>query len=95
MNEQEKAMRTLIEGALEKEEIPRIYFNGFISALGSGDVLIVLQQYNRPVAVLSSSYTVAKTLAEKLGLAISDFEETCDQVVMTTEDMAKLVSEGR
>ena len=48
-------------------DIPHIYSNGFSVVLGTGDVIILLKKMGHDIATLSLSYTVAKTLSEKLG----------------------------
>jgi hypothetical protein len=65
-----------------------IYFNGFVNALGIGDVSIILELNNKSVAVLNTSYTVAKTLAEKLGGLIKNLEEASGQEIMTTDNVS-------
>lgn len=70
-------------------DIPNIYFNGFVNAVGAGDILTVLERNGRPVAVLNMSYTVAKTLALALGTTISQFEATTGRSMLTTHDVEK------
>ena len=55
-------------------DIPQIYFNGFATALGSGDVVIVLERNGKPVATLNASFTEAKTLVQKIGELIASLE---------------------
>lgn len=88
----EHVQRAIAE-ALENEELPRIYFNGFSTALGSADVLIVLNQQGKPVAILNASYTVAKTLAAKLGAVIATLEEISGNTIMTTDEIARFSEE--
>lgn len=76
-----------IEQAVKSESLPNIYFNGFITSIGSGDILVILKRHNKPVAVLNTSYTVAKTLATKLGGAIENLEKKTGTIIMTTEDV--------
>ena len=83
-----------IESVLEDKELPTIYFNGFITTVGTGDVLIILRQQNKPVAILNTSYTVAKTLAEKLGGGIAVLEQRTGNTIMTTEDLGAKLAEG-
>ncbi len=64
-----------------------IYFNGFVNAIGIGDVTIVLERNGKAVAVLNTSYTVAKTLAEKLGGLIKNLEEASGKEIMTTDNV--------
>lgn len=82
----------IIEQAINSD-VPKIYFNGFGNALGSGDVVIVLQCNNKPVAVLNASYTVTKTLAIKLAELISNLERETGNTIMTTFDVDSKLQE--
>ena len=73
--------------ALQVPGIPRIYFNGFAMAVGTGDTILVLKNCEEPVAILNASYTVAKTLVEKLGAGISTLEEVSGNTIMTTDEV--------
>lgn len=64
-----------------------LYFNGFINALGSGDVLIELKRNDKPVAFLNTSYTVAKTFAFKLNELVKTLETKSGNTIMTTDNV--------
>jgi citrate lyase gamma subunit len=68
-------------------DVPQIYFNGFVSTMSSGDVLIVLERNSKPVVILNMSYTVAKTFALSLGQIISQFESGVERNMLTTDDV--------
>lgn len=89
-----ESLRELIEKAQADKELPHIYFNGFANSLGSGDVTIVLRQGKVPIAVLNTSFTVAKTLATKLGELVAFLEERTAQTIMTTDDVAQKLEGG-
>ncbi len=74
-------------------DIPHIYSNGFNIVLGTGDVNIVLKRMGEDVATLNLSYTLAKTLSEKLGGTIKFLENKTGNTIMTTEDLHKFLSE--
>lgn len=74
--------------------VPKIYFNGFSSGLTNGDVYVVGQFHNEPNAVLSMSYTVAKTLAVSLSQIIAAIEERAGREIMTTKDIERIFSES-
>jgi len=82
-----------IKEAIEAENIPHYYTNGFISTLGSGDALLILKQNGNTVATVNLSYTVAKTLAEKLGELLLSFEKKANREIMTI-DQANVALEG-
>ena len=76
-----------IANAMKDDTLPEFYFNGFINALTQGDILIVLQRNGRNVAKLSASYTVSKTLAQKLAGLIISLEQQSSNTIMTTDDI--------
>ncbi|MBC8236015.1 hypothetical protein H8E77_41240 [bacterium] len=86
----EQQLDEQIKRALEEKEIPRIHFNGFISSLGLGDMMVILTQAAEPVAILNMSYTVAKTLAEKLGNSIVTLEQKSGNTIMTIDDIKEI-----
>ena len=76
-----------IANAVKDDALPKFYFNGFINALTQGDILIVLQRNGRNIAKLSASYTVSKTLAQKLAGLIVSLEQQSSNTIMTTDDI--------
>ena len=76
-----------VEKAINNPEIPKLYTNGFITATGNGDALIVLQQNGNPIATLNLSYTMAKTLTLRLGHLVKDLENKTGNTIMTTTDI--------
>lgn len=92
MEDEKQQIEERIKNALEDKDIPGIYFNGFITSVGIGDVMVILQQANKPVAILNMSYTLAKTLAEKLGVAIANLEKESGNTIMTTDDIKQIFS---
>lgn len=73
--------------AINLDDIPNIYFNGFTNTIGLGDIVISIERNGKPVAVLNASYTVAKTLALKLNGLIQNLENTTGNKIMTTDDV--------
>ena len=69
------------------EECPTIYFNGFAIGLGTGDIVISLQLNGKSSHVLNASYTVAKTLAERLTKAIGELEQKTGNTIMTVQNI--------
>lgn len=65
-------------------EVPRIYTNGFTAFRSNADAGLVLTVANRPVAVISMSFTLAKTMAEHLSTLVADLEEATKRPIMTT-----------
>lgn len=90
MNEKQQTIEEQIKNALEDKETPTIYFNGFITSVGVGDVMVILNRADKPVAILNMSYTLAKTLAEKLGGCIAAIEQESGNTIMTTDDIKQM-----
>jgi hypothetical protein len=82
-----------LKAAIEDPEIPKLYANSFGVALTNADIIIVFQRFGpRPVAVVNLSYTLAKTLAQRLGALVSHFEtEIAKQNILTTERIDEAV----
>ena len=77
----------LLKEALESEEIIKIYANGFANFFTNSDIGLIFSQNNKPIALLNISLTLAKTLVEKLGQMIHDFEKNTDIKILTTTDI--------
>ena len=82
-----------IQRAENDPDVPKIYFNGFLTAMGEGDVAVTLKRGQIPVAVLNMSYTVAKTLAEQLRNLIGNLETATNHNIMTTNEIATRMGE--
>jgi hypothetical protein len=79
----------ILKIATSDSSIPKIYANGFAVGLTNADVAIVLQLSGQPVAILNISFTLAKTLAQKVGGVVSALEEAINQNLVTTDEMSK------
>ena len=75
-----------------KADVPRIYFNGFINGLGTGDVVCVLERNGQPTGIINMSYTLAKTLSVSLAQLIATLEENSGQPILTTHEVAKYLA---
>ncbi|MDO8677786.1 MAG: hypothetical protein Q7R30_04380 [Acidobacteriota bacterium] len=79
------ALPEVFDAAQRDPELKHIYANGFGVGLTNADVSVVLQLSGRPIKVLHLSYTLAKTLAEKLGQVVKEFETAIDTKLVTTD----------
>lgn len=93
--EQSKLKMEFISSAILNKEIPKFYFNGFSNGIGNSDIVIVLQLNNTPIAVLNTSYTIAKTLSKKLDEMIQNLETASGNSIMTTDDVNKYLTEAK
>ncbi len=78
------------ERAIEDPEVQKLYANGFGLGMTNADTFIVLQAYGRPVAVVTMSFTLAKTLAQKLNALVTDWEQKTGQTLQTTEAIQRV-----
>ena len=84
-----------INKALENTEIPKLHFNGFVNTMAIGDVLMVLENNGKPVAILNGSYTVVKSFADSLNNLIENLERKSERKIMTTNEVEKYLSEDK
>ena len=87
-------LQEMVRKAIQDENIPEFHFNSFINVMTIGDILIVLQRNGKNIAKLSASYTVAKTLSQKLAQIIVDLEQRSGNIIMTTDDIRAATGEG-
>ena len=88
----EQSLGKELQAALASPEVPHIYVNGFANMLTNSDVVMLLRCYGSAVAVLSMSYTTAKTLAQKLSEVTEGLEQAIDQTIVTIDSMEEALS---
>jgi len=76
----QKLMETALSGGASM-----IYANGFALGMTNADAFIVLQQFGRPVAIVSVSYTLAKTLSQKFAGLVKEWETKTNAELQTTD----------
>ncbi len=75
-----------LKDAVTRPDVPKIYANGFSVGLSNADIMIIFQKFGpAPVAIVNLSYTLAKTLAQRLGALVAEFEATIGQDILTTD----------
>lgn len=62
-------------------DVPNIYFNGFAILTSEHDIIISLQRNGKPVAVLNTPHSMAKTLASALSESTTNFEEKMNTTI--------------
>lgn len=77
-------VQVAVEAAIASDT-PTFYANGFTLGMTNADAFLVLQRFGRPVAVVAVSYTLAKTLAQKLQALVTDWEDKTQQTLQTTD----------
>lgn len=83
-----------LKAAMQDQSIPKIYANGFLCTLGTGDISVVLQSNDQAVGIVNMSYTVAKTFAIKLHGLIQLLERKSDNTIMTTDELNQFLQKG-
>jgi hypothetical protein len=89
-DEQSEPASSLSERAkrgLESKDIPHLYSNGFVTATGTGDIMVILERNGQSVATINLSYTVAKTLGLNLLNTVSSFETAVGRPILTSEEI--------
>ena len=81
-----------LQAASELPPDKKLYFNGFTVAMSPIDCAIVLQYNNQPIALLSTSHTIAKTLVAQLSGLIGDFEQKTGQGILRLDELLALLS---
>jgi len=88
-NEEVLTGRHKLQAAIESESVPRFYANGFTNFGGNADMGILLENVGQPIAIVNMSLNLAKTLHEKLGEMIDDYEQSMEQTILTTQEIEK------
>jgi hypothetical protein len=78
--------------ALLGAPISNIYATGFQLGFTNADTQLVLLLSGRPVAVVNFSYTLAKSISEKLGILVDEWEKKTGHTLQTTESIDKAFS---
>jgi hypothetical protein len=73
--------------AQQDPQVLKLYANGFAIALSNADMSVLLQLSGKPVGIMYLSYTMAKTLHERLGQVVRDFEDQSKQKLLTTDEV--------
>ncbi len=91
MSEIDKSPAAAIEmdKILSDDSIPKIYANGFFSALTNSDLAIVLKVGAKVNGVLSLSFNTAKTLAFQLAEIINAVESATGSKISTIPEVSR------
>ena len=92
-NKEKQQIDNELTEAISKENLPKIYANGFSIALGLGDVTLLLKNGPIPVGMVNVSFTIAKTLSQKLQDAIGHLEKKTGNLIMTSDDVKTSIFE--
>ena len=91
-NKQKSSPQEITKNALQKEGIPNLYMNGFISGVGLSDAYLVLQTNGKTTAVVNMSLSTLKTLAHNLMATIQGIEEKLEQETPTLQELQERLS---
>jgi hypothetical protein len=75
--------------ATSDPSVAKIYTNGFLLGFTNSDTQLILLLSGSPVAVVNFSYTLAKTMVEKLGKLVEDWEKKTGHPLQTTDSIDK------
>ena len=80
--------------ALAKPDLVRLYANGFGLGMSNADAYVILHQFGQPVGIINMSYTLAKTLALRLGSLVAEWETRVGQPLATTDKLDEVFSKN-
>jgi len=83
-----------IKEAVEDETVHSFYVNGFINAYYTSDIIIVFTKNRKNEVIINMSYTLAKSLAERLTRLITAFEKRTAHEIMTTDYITGKIQES-
>ena len=78
------------KGCIPEEDLadlPRVYMNGFQISLGNADIKVAMRLDQVPVQVLHLSFTMAKSLRNKLSDMLTTLEQGVGRDILTTADI--------
>jgi len=78
-----------IMDVMKSDDMPSIYFNEFGVGISKNDVFILLRRNGKEEAILNASHVTAKSLANALDEAITDFEVRTKQKILIPEEIEK------
>ena len=85
-------LQNQIQVALELPPESKFYVNGFTIAMTPTDVVIVLLQNNKPIALLNTPPIIAKALTASLDGLVKDYETKTGQRVLTLDEINSALS---
>lgn len=88
------SIQGLLTSTADDPGIPKLYCNGFVNAVGPGDITVLLLRNERPVAMLNMSHTVAKTMVTMIGRAVAQLESDAGIKVPTISEIAQQLGKG-
>lgn len=83
----------ILEKARQLPRKKQHYVNGFALNVSPADCTIVLLTHNEPVAYVSTSHTIARTLAAQLTDLLDDVEKRTQQPIKRLEELRNLMEE--
>lgn len=95
MNAQQPQPAPDIAGMTANDAVKKIYTNGFSLGLGNADTYFILLNNGQPVAVVNMSYTLAKTLHQRVGQMIAEFETRVERPMLTTDEIDRVFQEQK
>jgi hypothetical protein len=76
------------------EEVPIHYFNGFSISFGNADFTLTFKLDNRETFSFKGSYTIMKTLSQKLAALFKKFEDIVGRPMLTSDEVLKALKDA-
>jgi hypothetical protein len=74
-----------LQKIINSEEVHKTYVNGFATFRGNSDMGVVFICNGKTNLLVNMSFTLAKTLSEKLARMVDEFEEITGIEIITTD----------
>lgn len=79
-----------IKTALDAD-VPNIYFNASVHSLSATDILLVLEKDGKPVAVLNTSWTQAKSIVKSLNDLLQVLERNLGTPIKSAQEVSDIL----
>ena len=89
-DKQETTSPDAVREAVSSPDVPKSYANGFAIGMSNADAHILFQLNGKPVVMMNMSYTLTKTLHQKLENMIKQFETGAKRPMLTTTQVDEI-----
>ena len=89
-DKQEPNSSDAVREAIGSPDVPQSYANGFAIGMSNADTHILFQLNGKPVVMMNMSYTLTKTLHQKLENMIERFEAGAKRPMLTTGEVDEI-----
>ncbi len=93
MNQEKEDRKKELMEKIHSSELNKIYFNEFAIGVSKHDIFILLRRNGEPEAILNASHITAKSFANSLSEAVTEFEAKTNQTILNSDEIEELMEE--